>query len=236
MSTELKFKTIKAKGRFSTDARSCLGRIVHNANLSLDGIAADFAKYAKLDENEARFQAARFISYLVKAIGEGKRLNLGAFSLFLSLKGCIDGANGKFNPKKNKVELNICVQQPLADALAQLEPVNVTLEDEKLVINSVMDSLIKEEGKIAPGATVYIAGHTFLIDASRDDEGVWLEDAAGSKLIRARVLNSTATTLDCAFDGSAAPGAYRIAVYSRMGDADRDAPAVARRNVQLIAP
>ena len=58
-----------------------------------------------------------------------------------------------------------------------------------------------------------------------------LETMRGKRLMQARVLQSTATTLDVVFDGEIAPGKYRLAVYTRLGDADRPSPAVARRIV-----
>lgn len=238
MSTEIKFKSVITHGRFSTEKGGCMGRIVHNGSLTMDGIAAEFAEYAKIGEPEARFYASMFTGYMMKAISEGKRLNLGAFSLYLSMKGRIDGANGSFDPNENSLELNIKVQEGLAKALAQLEPVNATLEDGKLRITSIMDSALKEEGTISLGAKVLVAGRTFLIDESRDDEGVWLENVSGKKLLKARVTASTATTLDAVFDGDVGKvksGAYRIAVYTRMGDPKRRAPASTRRKVQVVA-
>jgi len=38
-------------------------------------------------------------------------------------------------------------------------------------------------------------------------------------------------TLDIVFDGEIAPGKYRIAVYTRQGEAERPSPAVVRRIV-----
>lgn len=238
MSTEIKFKAIATHGRFSVEKGGCIGRIVHNDSLTMDGIATEFAKYAKIGEHEARFYASLFADYLVKAIGEGKRLNLGAFSLYLTMKGQIDGANGSFDPKRNRLELNIKEQEPLAAALGQLEPVNATLENETLRINSIIDASLKKEGKIVLGSRTLVAGATFLVDDSRDDEGVWLEDSADEKILRARVISSTATTLDFVFPGKAngvKGGTYRLAVYTRMGAPKRPAPAVARKKVQVVA-
>lgn len=234
MGTKIKFKTVGANGRFSSGKGSCSGRIIHNGSLTIDNIAADFAKFAKIDVHDARFYATYFTDYIVKAVSDGKRLNLGPFSLYLSMKGRIDGANGKFDPERNSMELNIRAYDGLTAALAKLEPVNETLDDETVHITSIMDGRRKENGVLTLGETMYAAGWKFLIDTSRDDEGVWLESESGEKILRARTIASTATTLDFAFDGETAPGEYRIAVYTRLGDPSRPAPAVTRRKVKLL--
>lgn len=231
MSTEIKFKTVAMHGQFKPGQGGCAGRIIHNDALSMDGIAREFAQYAKIGEHEARLYASLFADWVVKAVGEGKRLNFDAFSLYLTMKGKIIGANGSFSPVNNSIELNILQREPLRKALAQLVPVNATLDNESVRIVSVLDERHGKEGIVTKSATCYAAGGTFLIDAARDDEGVWLEAASGAKVLRARIINSTATTLDFVLEGDAEPGRYRLAVYTRMGNSKRPAPAVARRTV-----
>ena len=233
MGTEIKFKTVATPEAFRKQGRYCRGCVIHNKVLEIDEIGEDFAQYAKLDPLTAQYNAKLFVNYMVDAVKRGYRLNLGAFSLFLTMKGQVSGANGGFDQKKNSLELNIRSMKSMLDALASLEPVNVTMDGETLRISSVMDELEKTEGVLTLGEKVYASGHTFLVDTSRDDEGVWLENADGKKVLRAEDVASTATTLDCIFRGALEPGEYRFAVSTRMGDASRKNPAVVRRKVTV---
>ena len=144
------------------------------------------------------------------------------------------GANGQFDRSRNSLELKIASKKPIQDALSRLEPENVTMAEETLRITSVMDEKEKAEGAVTLGAKVMAAGRTFLIDTSRADEGVWLENAEGEIALRADVLASTATTLDCVFSGFIEPGEYRFVVATRMGDPSLSAPAVAKRKVKVF--
>ena len=233
MSKEIKFKSVGVHSGFKKSEMTCQGRVIHNKVLEMDEIAEDFARFANMDKNRAGYYAKYFVDYIVDAIGNGYRLNLGAFSLYLTMKGSINGANGQFDSSRNRLELNIDSKKQIEEALSRLEPVNVTMDGETLRITSVLDGVAKQEGVITIGANVCMAGQSFLIDTSRDDEGVWLETDGGEVVLRAKVQKSTRTTLDCIFRGDAAPGEYRIVVATRMGDASRPAPAVARRKVTL---
>ena len=233
MGTEIKFKTVATPGGFRKDGSSCRGCVIHNKVLEMDEIGEDFARYAKLDPLTAQYYAKYFVDYMVYAVKNGYRLNLGAFSLFLTMKGKINGANGQFDREMNSLELNIASKKPMLDALASLEPTNITMDGETLRISSVMDALEKTDGVLTIGENVFVAGHTFLIDTSRTDEGVWLETANGEKVLCAEVRASTATTLDCIFSGAVAPGEYRFVVSTRMGDPSRPIPAVVKRKVTV---
>ena len=233
MNKEIKFKAVGVHKGFKTSETTCRGSVIHNKVLEMGEIAEEFAKYARLDKNEALHYAKSFVDYIVQAVGNGHRLNLGAFSLYLTMKGPVNGLNGKFDSERNSLELKIDSQQQMKDALSRLEPVNVTMDGETLRITSILDADAKTEGKIAIGTAIYIAGGPFLISTSRDDEGVWLEGGDGKIVLRAEVLASTSTTLDCIFRGSAAPGEYRLAVATRMGEESRSAPAIVRRKVTL---
>ena len=233
MKKEIQFKTTPVRGDFKKGEASCRGTVIHSKTLDIDGIAEDFARFAKLDIHDARYYASYFVDYMVHALGSGSRLNLGAFSLYLAMTGTFEGANGAFDARKNRLEVKIAAQKPMKDALSSLEPVNVTMDGETMRITSIIDDADGREGVITPGAMVYAAGCTFLVDATRDDEGIWLENDAGEIIMRGTVVASTATTLDCIFEGDAPPGDCRFVVCTRMGERTRAAPAICRRRVRL---
>ena len=117
MKQEIKFKALPLRGVLSQEKETCLGRIIHNEKLDMARIVEDFANFARVDKFTAQMSVSQVASYIVKALGEGKRLDFGAFSLCLTMKGTVQGANGRFDPAKNSIEPKIYPGQQLATSL-----------------------------------------------------------------------------------------------------------------------
>lgn len=234
MSKTIKFKAVATSGRFAGGAKPCHGQIVHNESLGIDAMAGEFAQKAGIGVHEARMHISLFADYVMSALAEGKRMNFGGFELYLSMSGKIDGLNGKFDPSKNAITANIRERETLRAMLAELDPINVTEQGAGVAISSVLDERSKKENVLEAFAVCYASGGTFLVDAQRDDEGVWLERDDGEKVARAKVLQSTSTTLDFIFEEPLPPGVYRLAVFTRMGNPSLLSPACARRKVTVI--
>ena len=234
MSREISFKTIESPSTMGGGEGKCRCSVIHKDVLSPDDIARDMAAMMRLDVVEARHCADVVATYIVRALSAGRRLNFGAFSLSLSIRGAVDGANGEFVPGVNSVCVNIQAGTELKEALGKLHPVNITdAGKEAPRITSVVDTATHAENTLSPGAKTLVAGAGLLVNTSAADEGVWLE-AGGRRVMRGVVTASSATTLDCVFGGGLEPGEYRLAVYTRCGDPTRQTPARVRRKVLLL--
>ena len=235
MGTEIKFVTRRNAARWGSRKGDCVASIEHNAKLDIDSMAADMAASGRIAENEARYYCGMVRDYVVQAISEGKRLDFGAFSLKLGIKGTFAGANAPFDPEKNAVTLSLGLGAEMRKALESLRPVNATAGD-RPAIQDLRCASVNKAMVLRMGEKILVSGDNLLLDTRRDDEGVWLKDADGERrLARDTVTSCTRTTLDCVFDGGEAiePGQYRIIVATRSGDVSRSMPATAHRKVEV---
>lgn len=237
MRTEISFKTLSMSKDIGGSEGRCRCNVIHSDVMTRDDMAKEMAETMRMDEVEARHGIDAVCAYIVRALSRGRKLNFGEFSLSLSIRGTVDGANGEFVPGQNEVRVNIQAGCKLKDALAKMRPVNATAREESARprIASVIDAATREENTVTPGEKLFVSGAGLLVNPSANDEGVWLE-ASGVKVLRGRIIACGATTLDCVFDAALEPGDYSMAVYSRGGDPWRPAPAKARRKVRVAPP
>ena len=240
MKKEISFRTLAtAEGVGGAEGR-CRCNVIHTDIMSSEDMAREMSETMRMDVVEARHCMDAVCSYIVRSLARGRKLNFGKFSLSLSIRGTVDGADGEFVPGENEVRVNIQAGAELREALGKMRPINATAQEEKREkprITSVIDTATGAENTVTAGEKVLIAGSGLLMDTvpeTAPDEGVWLE-AGGVKVTKGRVLASGSTTLDCVFDGAAGlePGEYQLAVYTRNGDPLRPAPSKARRRVVL---
>ena len=238
MKTNLKFVTLATPSRMGGNGAKCRCQVVHADVVAAEDIAADMAETMRLDIVDARHFASVVTQYVVRSLAKGKKLNFGPFSISLSIRGTVDGANGEFDEERNSVNVNIQAGRELKDALGELHPVNVTVGENAPRIVGVADTATKREDTVTPGATVFVSGSGLdtPVDGASEDEGLWLEKD-GERIARGRVTASTSTTLDCVFDAAeGVRGDMMLALYTRGGDASQSGCAVARRAVSVRMP
>ena len=239
--TKILFSTMGVQERFDDDKRKCSCRITHNAVLEAAEIAADMAEEMRIDEVDAKYYLGMVATYITRALASGKKLNLGPFSLSLAMRGCVYGANGRFEKGRNALAVNISPGREMKRALEALEPVNA-LEDSASAsarqprITSAIDSATREEGAVSAGARLLVAGENLQVDPDAPDETVFLEDDERGILAKGVVTKSSSITLDCIFEASPDVPEKRcwLAIYTRGGaeGENRARPAmVARRRI-----
>ena len=72
-----------------------------------------------------------------------------------------------------------------------------------------------------------------VVEAKRDDEGVFLEDSKGNVIARGKIIKSTLTTLDAKFEDEIDDGVYYFVVRTRSGDKDRQLTYKTRHKVTV---
>ena len=245
--SKLIFKTMGVAAHIDGDTRKRACRVTHNAVLDPDGVAADMAATMRIDEVDAKYYLNMVATYIVRALSEGKKLNLGAFSLSLAIRGCVYGANGAFERGRNALSVTLAPGKELKHALDALEPVNACENETPAPhIGSCIDTATKREGEITPDATLYVAGASLETSQSAEDEGVFLEDDSRRVIARGTVVASSAITLDCVFRredierAACDPLALKrcwLALYTRSGRNDPLAPPFAtRRRIAVNMP
>lgn len=211
-------------------------RLLHNRIVRSEEVAADMAAKMHIDRIDAQLYISTVCGYIMRSVAEGNMVNFGPFSLYLSLRGKVRGANGAYGEDQEGAALNLKAGAELKAALARLKPVNVTMaKSEKPRIASVLDEAYSTEGVISAGARILIGGSSLYSSGEREDEGVYLEDGEGKTVATGRILASTSTTMDAMFDGDLPAGECRLVLRTRSGDDDMAVPAIARHKV-TVAP
>ena len=223
MKQGISFKTLATTPGIGGAPGRCRCNVIHTDILSRSDMAQEMAATMRMDIVEARHCMDAVCAYIVRSLARGRKLNFGEFSLSLSIRGTVDGANGEFVAGENEVRVNIQPGAELRDALAKMHP--------------EVDAATGEENTVTTGSTTLVAGSGLLVGGAGDDaaadEGVWLE-AGGVRVARGRITACGSTTLDCVFDAAIEPGEYSLAIYVRGGSGGGGgAPAKARRKVSV---
>ena len=215
-------------------------KVAHNRVIAPDEVAEDMAKKLHIDPLQAQLYLANVLAYIERSVEEGESINFGSFSLYISMKGTVEGANGDYDPEANALALNLRAGAKIKKALSSLKPVNATLEpDEKPAITRIADTSLKKEGVISgePDAEVVITGRNLAMELTGDEgdegEGVRLETKDGETVATGRVLEACTNVVRVKFDAAIPPGAYRIAIATRNNRGTRTNPAVAKRELQV---
>lgn len=234
MSQEYKYKTVLST--LKKGEKPCYRAVViSNGTINAETLYKSAAERVGLKKETIRYIAELLFSQIVDYAKDSINVVIPDFmGTSLSIRGTFDSANSAFEKDKHQVRLNINPKGALATACAEGVGVNVT-EGNRCRITSVLDAVAKTEGIIVAGedVEVFVAGGTFLVDTTAEDEGVWLEDANGQITAFGTVTASTATTLDVVFETLPEPGAYKFVVATRGGLGKDYGVSIARRNVEI---
>lgn len=238
MAMGLKFTTYRNPARMGRPRGICCGKLTHSRILDLDAMAEEIAASHCIKVEDARYYCNLIGNYATKALCEGKKLDFGDFSLSLTLRGSFPAANSAYDPERNSLALVATSSANMKRRLAKLRPQNEGSAEKPAIKSVICNDVAPIKDKVIKlGCKVFLTGDNFIVDASRDDEGIWLADAtAGTLLAKGEVLQSTRTTLDASFDANAglAPGKYSLVLYTRTGDASAPSPSRTSLRIELI--
>ena len=216
---------------FMKGERPCYAaRIKNNGTVGQDEFLSRIAELSGETKERVRFVWDLAMNEIARCLKDGRRIEIETISAGIGVQGTFGSANAPWNPAKNALVPFVNAKGALKRALEGLGAENVT-EGAVLAIKSVLDTVRKEDGVIG-GTTVLVSGVN-LRQEDRADEGVWLEDADGAIVAKARVTRSDTTTLDCAFAELPAPGKYRLVVAGRNGAGEELGVSMAKKNVEV---
>ena len=208
-----------------------------NGTVDLKSLASKIKERTGLDESVVKYVCELIVKEIVANVKNGKRVNIAnLLGAVASIKGAFPTADAPFDAAVNKVVANVYAKDELNSAFEGIECENVT-QGNHVVIRRVLDTVLKENGKIMTGTnvTVYVSGLNLAIDPAQEDEGCWLENATdGTIVATGEVTGSTSTTLDAKFATVPAPGVYNFVVASRGGLGPEFGVSIARRSVEVV--
>jgi len=218
----IKYKLAELKSGIIKKGMTYIGQIIHNSSLDMNDMAKRYSVKYKVSESEAHFNLSSAAEYIKSEIEAGNKLNFGAFSVSLKMKGRFSYANSTYSAKENPIRVVMTPKADLNAAAAKLEPVDVT-ERTKPWIDSVVHHDMKPgEDRLVNvirlnGGLTTMNAYNCKVNQACADEGVWLTTLNGSELLKATEIKAnTRTTCDVVFPVSDLPaGEYRIEIRSR---------------------
>lgn len=234
MNKEIKFKTVLSS--LKKGEKPCYRAIpVTTGTTDLEALAQGAAARIGMDVALMKCIAELFLDQLETALREGRRLEIeGLFSGGIVVQGVFDAANSAWERGKHRLAPRFSAKGEMKNVLNGAVGVNIT-EGNRCRITSVLDGILKTEGVISHGENieVFVAGGTFLVDTTQEDEGVWLENEDGEVVAFGDVTASTATTLDATFETTPEAGSYKFVVATRGGLGKDYGVSIARRAVEV---
>lgn len=229
------FTTCAGKTKLSGEKSTYSARVKHFETVCdralAEGIAAEIG-YTPMVVSSVLMGMRKFLCEQLK---EGNKVDFGAFSVGLSVRGAFPAANSPFNPSVNRIGVDIRAGKELRDAVANLVPQNIT---NMYIphIGSVL-SLAHPDGsnysKIMRGDECQMAGTDFATDYTGDGDGVWLENRKGERVATARIGEHSLVAVNFTFDEEIPLGEYWLVIGCR--DPEHSMVATGKRLVTVVS-
>jgi len=216
---DIKFTASQTTSKLTAGKVCYQGQVIHNHTLDEAETREAFADYARLPIPMGNLAIDSVGAFIAEEIAKGNRLDFGAFSVGLKMRGGLPAANAPFNPKVNDLVVELTPGKGIKKATKYLKPVNATGAKYSYVFKTEQTSPYKmEDAFLATGTRTLIAfGGYIRINPAATGEGVWIENDVGDKLLKGRILpGSDACRVSFELTGDVDPGLYWLAIYSRI--------------------
>jgi len=213
---EIKFTTTPSKTLLTSGKTLYQGQLRHNRVLDANETRQRFAEYLRVPEPQANLYLDSLGLFIRDAVAQGHRVDFGPFSVGLKLRGSFPAANAPFDAVANAVGVELMPSAAIKRAASALKPVNAT-EDASCRIYAILQTEPFEAyDTIATTGTrkLCISGTCMAVDASAADEGTWIENDAGERLLTGTVSESDPCRIVATFSGPVEPGVHWLVVGS----------------------
>ena len=212
----------------------------HNGTVGEDTFYQNASQGSGITPFALKLSMKACLNQIMEEAKHGNRVELPEMSAFPTMPGSFGGTS---RDAREAADAKLAVRLAAKGALRTccqgdgFELTNVT-EGATVVIRGISDMAADRDDVLINGTNVevHIIGTGLYIPETDDDTvGVWLADGSGTVLAKARITESTATTLACVFPEIALEeGTYKLCVASRNGlDPELYGATVARRNVTV---
>lgn len=231
----IEFTTVGRKSRLTGGVLRYQGLIKHNQALTQAETLKGYAAYCREPEHLARQHLEALGAYITSELERGNRLNFGWFGAGLRIGGGFNAANAPFTEGVNTLNVNLLPGSMLKKAVEALNPVNVTDETNWHICATVQIEPFWTADRLAADGVrkVEVTGMFPMVHASAADEGYWIENDAGAKVLVGTILTTECGRVDATLSGPLAPGDYWSVVQGRY----KDEPALirTRRRVKVCS-
>lgn len=174
-------------------------------------------------------------NYLCKQLKAGNKIDFGAFSVGLSVRGSFPSANSPFDPNSNEVGVDVRAGVELRKAVKKLVPDNLMDVDGPRIsgIISFAHQASSNYFKILRGDLCNMVGYNLGQAFTGDGDGLWLETREGKRVAELRVTEHDDGRINCVLEDSVPLGEYWLVIGCR--EPGRKEVFTGRRLVQVVS-
>lgn len=216
---------IKAVAR-ATDVNGVFqAELKPTAVLKMNDIVERLAAYAGIARGQARWQIMAMEDFIIDQLAKGNQLEFGLVSFYPRLSGGLSSRDADPEADGIFVRGAVKARRALMNGLKDKLTAENAAKPSHVRIYSVLNRDRNRGDVVAVGETLSIAGANIPINATQDDEGVWLErrthvtnrSRPWAKVARGRVVRSDMALAVVVFDEPIPTGKYSLTIYTRCG-------------------
>ena len=213
-------KQIKVKPRKTTVRGKFQADLEPFDTLSGKELVQRWAENAGLKPILAQTVLTSLEGFILQELSEGRRLDFTLASFYPRLSGALSSRDSDPESDGLFVRGAVKARRALVYGLKRSLEAENGLAVTRPRIANILDKTANKFDVLAAGHELSAVGREFLIDLSREDEGVWLEKETRKgtiKIARARVLKSSHINTEFVFDDPIPRGKYFVTICSRCG-------------------
>ena len=211
------FATTPSNSKLLNGKVKHIGRIRHNNTLAKDEIIGRFASFIGSKSSQAEMYVNGLCEFIKEELSNGNRLDFEDFAIGVTMEGGFPAANSPFDPKVNKLKVQMMAKKGLSVAVARLRPVNETGAERSRIFSVRQKGLddqfevMSQDGR----REIVLNGEFVRIHPEASDEGVWIETRMGERLLTGEPFKNDDVTCDFYLEGHLDPGEYWLIICSR---------------------
>ena len=224
MVNTLKFKMLNMSGATTARCKRYKAAPIYRAEVSQSDFIAMLAKNAGASPATAGYYVAAAQELIKTLLQEGKRVHLDVATFAPVLESATyDSIDADLSSAH--VTATVKATRGLKESIGDHLVAENMQKQWQLKIESVESAHMGKMNIIKPGVDVYLVCLGIWMDTKSDDEGIFLEDANGKVVAKARILQQSSDTSVFVFDDDIAPGSrYKLVVSTRTGRGKEYAP------------
>ena len=214
--------------------------LLHKGTVREDSVYAAVSQSCGLPQPLVKATTTMLFDEIGDCLKHGYRVEFPQMSAFLSIPGTVESTSAESLKAANPVlvahlaakgAFKKCCQGP------EFVLENIT-KGATVVVDIVMDGVDGTPNVLTNGADVEVhatGNGLYMPDTADPTVGAYIADASGKVLVKANVVESSATTLVCVFPQIGLPeGAYKFCVASRNGlDPAKYGVTVGSKNIRV---
>jgi len=236
MQTRTKIKVVTRKkdaaGKFQTN-------LTPNATLKGRELIERWAAFSRLNDSQAETTLVLLKGFILDELAKGNKLDFDLVSFYPRLSSALSSRDSSPDAEGLFVRGAVKARRPLVNGPKdKLEAVNGLTTVQSHIYN-VFDKTAKRFDVLATGHVLSVAGSEIPVDATKEDEGVWLERRMHKghvRVAKGRIVSYALDITDVVFDQEIAPGMYVLAFYTRCGRGDGYRVVRVSRKIRAVTP